>query len=113
MIPGSDHYWEVTLCALVDWIQFLSRVKQIQTSDAEVKALLISTCDLAFLATKTFDSSPLAADPVPRSPFLVVTEKARTEWNEFFSGVFPQCCQCLFLWPPQNPHRINLFGLWW
>ncbi|BFZ24762.1 hypothetical protein BsWGS_27801 [Bradybaena similaris] len=89
MIPGSDHYWEVTLCALVDWIQFLSRVKQIQTSDAEVKALLISTCDLAFLATKTFDSSPIAADPVPRSPSLVVTEKARTEWNEFFSdGVF-------------------------
>lgn len=81
VVPANQEYWEFTLCTIAEWIQFLSEVSVRQESDFVTKSLLVSVCSLVKLASETF--SQTSPQEIP------LTERARTEWNEFFSeGVF-------------------------
>ncbi|CAL1535302.1 unnamed protein product [Lymnaea stagnalis] len=81
IVPTNQQYWEFTLCTLAEWIQFLSEASVCQESDVVTKSLLVAVCALVQLASETFSQTSAQE--------IALTERARTEWNEFFSeGVF-------------------------
>ncbi|RUS70878.1 hypothetical protein EGW08_021358 [Elysia chlorotica] len=90
MVPSSDQYWEFTLCTLVEWVQFLSENKGYLCNDVHMQALAISVFELSFEAAQIFSASSEEGQISSEITSVgLVTEKAKTEWSEFFAeGVF-------------------------
>lgn len=88
MVYSSDQYWEFVLCTLVEWIQFLSENLDMLYSEPHMQALAVSVFELSFTSAHTF-SSIHSENNKPSENASNVTEKAKTEWSEFFAeGVF-------------------------
>ena len=88
-VASSDQYWEFTLCTLVEWIQFLSESEEHLFLDAHLQALAVSAFELSFEAAHAFSIISVEGETSSDLSSPGITEKARTEWNEFFAeGVF-------------------------
>ena len=114
VVASSDQYWEFTLCTLVEWIQFLLESKENLYNDANMQALAVSVFELSFEAAHTFSSSSEEGQmSLEVSSSGGVTEKAKTEWSEFFAeGVFsPLLPMFVFLASPSKRWNPALWAL--
>ena len=69
--------------------QFLSEGELDSWSDVARRALLVHVCHLVRLSACTFDQATVVEHVTPDSPEGCVTQKAKTEWLEFFTeGIF-------------------------
>lgn len=69
--------------------QFLSEFSLSDKSDKTLQALLGAVCQMAYLAADTFSKADVVANITPDTPSFAVTEKMKTEWDEFFAeGIF-------------------------